>query len=71
MTMMFGFALAAMNIFGQESDLYLNPFESFITLFLMVLGEFEFEEIYRINPIFAYVFFVFFQVRSHQRGSMT
>jgi len=61
MTMMFGFALAGMNIFGQESDAYIDPFEAFITLFLMVLGEFDFVELLRINPIFAYVFFIFYQ----------
>ena len=52
---------AGMNIFGQESDEYIDPAQSFTTLFLMVLGEFDFQRLYMINPIFAYFFFLFYQ----------
>lgn len=50
-----------MNIFGQEADEYIDPAQSFTTLFLMVLGEFDFQRLYMINPFFAYFFFLFYQ----------
>ena len=37
--MIFGFALAGMNIFGQETDQFINEINSFTTLFLTILGE--------------------------------
>ena len=61
LTMMTGFAIAGMNIFGQESNSYIDFERSFTTLFLMILGEFDFEEMYEINPSFAYGFFMFYQ----------
>ena len=61
LTMMFGFCVAGMNIFGQESDNYIDIERSFTALFLMVLGEFDFDEMYAINPGFAYGFFIMYQ----------
>jgi len=62
LTMIVGFALAGMNIFGQEADEYIDPLEAFSTLFLMVLGEFDFDKLRLINEIFAYIFFLVYQI---------
>jgi len=62
MTMIVGFALAGMNIFGQEADEYIDPLEAFNTLFLMILGEFDFEKMRLINDVFAYLFFLVYQI---------
>ena len=39
MVMILGFAISAMNIFGQENVDFVNPFSSFLALFMTVLGE--------------------------------
>jgi len=62
MTMILGFALAGMNIFGQEADEYIDPLEAFNTLFLMVLGEFDFDKLRLIDAVFAYIFFLVYQI---------
>lgn len=60
--MILGFSLMGMNILGQENSEYMTPFSAFIALFMMVLGEFELEEILRVDIIFGYSFFFFYQV---------
>ena len=60
--MIFGFSLMGMNILGQENSEYMTPFTSFIALFMMVLGEFELDDILRVDIIFGYSFFFFYQV---------
>ena len=62
MVMIFGFALAGMNIFGQESVAYIDPLEAFSTMFLTCLGQYDFDEMLLINDIFAYIFFIVYQV---------
>ena len=57
-----GFAVAGNNIFGQENIEYIDLLQSSITLFLMILGEFDFDEIYRVNAVAAYIFFLVFQI---------
>ena len=59
---MFGFAFSGMNIFGQENEEYVDIMTSFITLFLTVLGEFDFEKMIRVDFAFGYVFFTFYQL---------
>ena len=61
MIMIVGFALAGTNIFGQENDDYIDEFKSIITLFLMILGEYDFDKMYRVNPFSAYIFFIVYQ----------
>ena len=61
--MIFGFALAGMNIFGQETDQFVDELNSFTTLFLTILGEFDFEDLRRVQPLASYIFFLIFQVR--------
>jgi hypothetical protein len=56
-----GFSFSAMNIFGQENDDFVKLESSFVSLFLTVLGEFDFDKMLRVNLIFAYVFFFFYQ----------
>ena len=49
MIMIFGFALCGMNIFGQEVVGFVTELNSFTTLFLTILGEFEFDELRRVQ----------------------
>jgi len=60
--MIFGFALSGMNIFGQESDEYVSAGVSFVTLFLTVLGEFDLDRMLRVDGLFGYAFFIFYQI---------
>jgi len=62
LVMIFGFSLAGMNIFGQEIEAFVNPGESFVSLFLTVLGEFDFDAQLSVNIYFAYGFFLIYQV---------
>ena len=62
MIIIVGFSLSFMNIFGQENDEYVNFIQSFVTLFLTVLGEFDFDKMLRVNQEFAYFFFLFYQI---------
>jgi len=62
LVMIFGFSLAGMNIFGQEIEEFVNPGESFVALFLTVLGEFDFDAQLSVNIYFAYGFFLIYQV---------
>ena len=57
-----GFSFSGLNIFGQENDEYVNVIRSFSTLFLTVLGEFDFERMLRVDPTFAYSFFLLYQM---------
>ena len=59
---MLGFAFAGNNIFGQETEEYVSPGNAFVTLFLTVLGEFEFDTMIRIQPLFAYMYFLLYQI---------
>ena len=58
--MIFGFSLMGMNILAREQRVH-ESFTSFIALFMMVLGEFELDDILRVDIIFGYSFF-FYQV---------
>ena len=62
MTMMFGFCLAASNIFGQESNSFLSLDRSFTSLFLMVLGEFDYEELEAANDQVGTIIFILFML---------
>jgi len=57
-----GFSFTGMNIFGQENEEYVTFGTSFITLFLTVLGEFDFDKMLRVNYLFAYFFFLVYQI---------
>jgi len=58
----FAFAVAGNNIFGQEYKDFITEFESFKTLFLMVLGEFDFDELTRIHSLAAAIYFTIYQI---------
>jgi len=58
----FAFSIAGNNIFGQEYADFVTEPESFKALFLMILGEFDFEELQRIHGAAAILFFVVYQV---------
>ena len=62
MIMIMGFAFSGMNIFGQENDEYVSAPISFVTLFLTMLGEFDFDKMLRVDLTFAYFFFLVYQV---------
>ena len=56
-----GFSFSGLNIFGQENDEYTTFIRSFSTLFLTVLGEFDFDRLVRVDFAFGYLFFLFYQ----------
>jgi len=62
MIMIVGFALAGMNIFGQESFEFVTEVQAFTTLFMTILGEFDFDDMRRVQPFGSYVFFVIYQI---------
>jgi len=57
-----GFSFSGMNIFGQENEEYVNFQTTFITLFLTVLGEFDFDALISVNMVFGYLFFLLYQI---------
>jgi len=60
--MIFGFSITGMHIFGQENAEWTDIIKSYTSLFLTLLGEFDFDAMYRVQPVGAYVFFLVFQV---------
>ena len=56
-----GFAFAGMSIFGQENPEYTDFLTAFITLFLTMLGEFDFEAMIGVDFIWALFFFFLYQ----------
>ena len=49
-----GFTFSGMNIFGQELKEFVSPIDAFITLFLTMLGEFDFDSMLNVDWIWAY-----------------
>lgn len=51
------YAIAGTQIFGQQLKEYKNEPEAFKTLFLILLGEFDFARMERVDPTAAIIFF--------------
>ena len=62
MIMILAFAIAGENIFGQEVEAFVSIDKAFVTLFLMLLGEFNFDDIQRVAPTMAFIYFYFYQI---------
>ena len=62
MIMILAFAIAGENIFGQEVEAFVSIDKAFVTLFLMLLGEFNFDDLQRVSAIMAIIYFYFYQI---------
>ncbi len=57
-----GFIIMGLNIFGMQAQGFKSLRDTLGTLFLILLGEFDFEEMREVSPLWSIVFFVFFVV---------
>jgi len=55
-----GFVVVALNIFGANAEGYRDPVTSLGTLFLILLGEFDYEEMSSVSALWALVFFLIY-----------
>ena len=58
----FAFSVAGNQIFGQENEEYVTELRAFITLFRMILGDFDFGGIERVQPLVALLYFWMYQI---------
>merc|ERR1712070_1188637 len=59
---MIAFALMVMNLFGSVIYEYSSFDKSLVALFLMLLGDFDYETLRRVQPTFGPLFFVLYLV---------
>eukprot|EP01060_Flectonema_neradi_P015292 TRINITY_DN2194_c0_g1_i1.p1 TRINITY_DN2194_c0_g1~~TRINITY_DN2194_c0_g1_i1.p1 ORF type:complete len:1764 (+),score=260.76 TRINITY_DN2194_c0_g1_i1:94-5292(+) len=59
---LFGFIFSAWVVFGSLVASYRDIQHSFQGLFLMIMGEFDFQNLYAARPVFATLFFMLFYV---------
>jgi len=57
-----GFVIMGMNIFGMQAPGFKTFTDTLGTLFLILLGEFDFEEMREVSPTWSLIFFIFFVV---------
>ena len=57
---LFGFTIMAINIFGTQSENFYLFVKAIGTLFLILLGEFDFEEMKAVDALWATIFFIVF-----------
>lgn len=57
-----GFIIMATNIFGMQASGFKDPWNTLGTLFLILLGEFDFEEMADVDYAWALIFFLFFVI---------
>jgi len=63
LTLLFGgFVIMGLNIFGMQAQGFKSFTDTLGTLFLILLGEFDFEEMREVSPLWSLVFFIFFVV---------
>ena len=62
LTILAGFVIMALNIFGAQAESYKNFVNSFGTLFLILLGEFDFDEMWAVDLQWAVVFFLLYVI---------
>ena len=58
----FAFAVAGNQIFGQENEEYVDEARACVTLFRMILGDFDFAGIERVQGVVALVYFWCYQI---------
>jgi hypothetical protein len=59
---LFGFVIFANQIFGSQARSYMNESNAFGTLFLILLGEFDFDEMRAVDVAWATIFFLMYVV---------
>ena len=57
-----GFVIMGLNIFGMQAAGFKSLIDTLGTLFLILLGEFDFEEMREVSPLWSLIFFIFFVV---------
>jgi len=62
LVILLGFVMMATNIFGSQVSSYRNIFTSFGTLFLILLGEFDFDEMAEVSWLWATLFFILYVI---------
>uniref|UniRef100_A0A7S2IP49 Polycystin cation channel PKD1/PKD2 domain-containing protein n=1 Tax=Haptolina brevifila TaxID=156173 RepID=A0A7S2IP49_9EUKA len=63
LTVLFGgFVIMGNNIFGMQAPGFKSILDTLGTLFLILLGEFDFDEMQEVSPFWSLVFFVFFVI---------
>lgn len=58
----FGFVLMGMNVFGMQANGFKSITDTTGTLFLILLGEFDYVEMQEVHPLWAFVFFLGFVI---------
>lgn len=58
----FGFIIMGYNIFGMQASGFKTIPDTLGTLFLILLGEFDYEEMRAVHEVWAIVFFLFFVI---------
>lgn len=62
LTILAGFVIMALNIFGAQAESYKNFINIFGTLFLLLLGEFDFDEMWAVDLQWAAIFFLLYVI---------
>ena len=57
-----GFVIMGLTIFGMQAQGFKSFSDTLGTLFLILLGEFDYDEMSQVSPIWALMFFVFFVI---------
>jgi len=57
-----GFVIMGLNIFGMQAQGFKSITDTLGTLFLILLGEFDFEEMREVSPLWSFIFFLLFVV---------
>jgi len=58
----FGFVMMGFNIFGMQATGFKSIQDTIGTLFLILLGEFDYEEMRAVHEVWAIIFFLFFVI---------
>ena len=60
--LMLGFIIMGYNIFGMQAEGFKSITNTLGTLFLILLGEFDYEEMRAVHEVWAMIFFLFFVI---------
>ena len=60
--LMLGFIIMGYNIFGMQASGFKSIQDTLGTLFLILLGEFDYEEMRAVHDVWAIIFFLFFVI---------
>ena len=57
-----GFVLMGHNIFGMQAEGFNSIQNTLGTLFLILLGEFDYLEMQSVHPVWSFIYFIFFVI---------